>query len=121
MCVPCGGSTIFNCSTLADHPLGGGEVVEGVGGQLWNISHPNGTLTTLVSNMPDHLPPDYEFISPSLDEYTGISVSNINSDWNGTTFQCIAFTPANIEEQNTSAATVTLEVEGEWCRVCVLP
>ena len=122
-CVPCGGSTIstiFNCTTLADHPIGGGMIAEGVGGQLWSIQYPNGTLTTLVSNMPDNLPADYEFITPSFDEYTGIIVSNISSDWNGTTFQCIAFTPANIEEQNTSAAVVTLEVGGKW-KMCVLP
>ena len=122
-CVPCGGSTIstiFNCTTIADHPIGGGRIVEGVGGQLWSIHNPDGTLTTLVSNKPDDLPLDYTFISPSFDEYTGIMVSNISSDWNGTTFQCIAFTPANIEERNTSAAVVTLEVGGKW-RMCVLP
>ena len=121
-CVPCGGSntsTIFNCTTLADHPIGGGMIVEGVGGQLWSIHNPDGTLTTLASNMPENLPEEYEFISPSFDEYTGIVVSNISSTWNGTTFQCIAFTPANIEERNTSAAPVTLEVGGK-CRMCVL-
>ena len=113
MCVPCSGSTIFNCSTLAVHPLGDGVVVEGVGGQLWRIHNPDGTQTTLMSNMPDNLPADYEFLSLCSDEYTGIMVSNIDSDWNGTTFQCIAFTLANIEEQNTSAAVVTLEVGGK--------
>ena len=119
-CVPCGGSTVFNCSTLALHPLVGGGNVEGVGGQLWKINNTNGTQTLLRSNMPNNLPADYEFISPSFDEYTGIRVTNISSSWNGTTFQCIAFTPANIEQRNTSAATVTLEVGGE-CRTCVLP
>ena len=93
--------------------------MEGVGGQLWNISNPDGTLTTFISNMPDEVPEDYKFISPSFDEYTGINVSNISSDWNGTTFQCIAFTPANVGERNTSAAPVTLEVGGK-CRMCVL-
>ena len=93
--------------------------MEGVGGQLWNIRNPDGTLTTFISNMPDKVPEDYKFISPSFDEYTGINVSNISSDWNGTTFQCIAFTPANVEERNTSAAPVTLEVGGK-CRMCVL-
>ena len=63
--------------------------------------------------MPNNLPRDYEFISTSIDEYTGIQVFNISSNWNGTTFQCIAFTPANTEQRNASAATVTLEVEGK--------
>ena len=117
-CVPCGGgSTVFNCTTTAVHPLGGGYFVQGVGGQLWRIHNPDGTLINLISNMPDMVPEDYKFISPSPDQYTGISVSNISSDLNGTTFQCIAFTPTNIMEQNTSAATVTLEVGGKY-RAC---
>ena len=123
MCVPCGGGskTFFNCSTVANHTLLNGSVVVGVGGQSWRIHNPDGNLTTtLVSNMPDNLTAGYQFISPSMDEYTGIMVCNISSDWNGTTFQCIAFTPHNLTEQNTSAATVTLEVEGK-CRMCVLP
>ena len=119
-CVSCGDrSTVFNCSTLALHHLIGGGNVEGVGGQLWKINNTDGTQTLLRSNRPNDLPADYEFISPSFDEYTGIRVFNISSNWNGTTFQCIAFTPANAEQRNASAATVTLEVEGK-CRTCVL-
>ena len=115
-CVCCGGSTELNCTTTATHPLGGGETVKGVGGQLWRIQSPNGSLITLTSNMPDNLPAQYGFVSPTLDEYTGLIVFNTNSTWNGTTFQCIAFTPANEEERNTSAAAVTLEVGGE-CKI----
>ena len=113
-CVPCGGSTELNCTTTAIHPLGGGEEVQGVGGQLWRIQSPDGDVIRLASNMPDNLPSQYEFVSPTLDEYTGLMVFNTNSTWNGTTFQCIAFTPANEEEQNTSSAAVILEVGGEY-------
>ena len=115
-CLPCGGSTQFNCTTIAIHPLGRGNVIEGVGGQLWKIEFPNGSITTLISNTADSIPVQYEFISPTTDEYTGIMVFNTNSRWNGTTFQCIAFTPANEDEKNDSAAAVTLEVGGE-CRL----
>ena len=87
----------------------------GVGGQLWRIQSPNGAVTTLSSSMPDSLPPGYELISPHTDEYTGLRVLDTNSTWNGTTFQCIAFTPLDTREQNDSAAAVTLEVGGE-CR-----
>ena len=118
-CVRCGGSTKFNCNTTAIHPLGGGATVEGVGGQLWRIQRPNGNVTNLTSNMPENLPSQYEFVSPTLDEYTGLIVFNTTSIWNGTTFQCIAFTPANEEQQNASAAAVTLEVGGK-CRICKL-
>ena len=93
--------------------------MEGVGGQLWRIQSPNGTVITLSSSMPDNLPAGFEFISPYPDEYTGLRVLDTNPHWTGTTFQCIAFTPSNTEQQNTSAATVTLEVGGE-CRMCVL-
>ena len=86
--------------------------MEGVGGQLWRIQSPNGTVTILSSSMPDSLPPGYELISPYRDEYTGLRVLNTSSTWNGTTFQCIAFTPASEEEQNNSAPPVTLEVGG---------
>ena len=91
-------------------------MMEGVGGQLWRIQSPDGSVTILRSNMPEDLPADYEFISPTLHEYTGLQVFNISSQWNGTTFQCIAFTPANEEEQNDSATAVTLEVGGE-CKI----
>ena len=116
-CVRCGGSTELNCTTTAIHPLGGGDTVEGVGGQLWRIQSPNGNVINLTSNMPDNLPSQYEFVTPTLDEYTGLIVINTTSIWNGTTFQCIAFTPANEEQQNTSAPAVTLEVGGK-CRIC---
>ena len=92
--------------------------MEGVGGQLWRIQSPNGNVTTLTSNRPDNLPAQYEFVTPTLDEYTGLIVFNITSIWSGTTFQCIAFTPANEEEQNNSSTVVTLEVEGE-CKMSV--
>ena len=97
---------------MAEHPLGNGLVVEGVGGQLWKIKLPNETVITLRSTTPHMVPAGYEFISPSLDEYTGIMVSNTTQNWNGTTFQCIAFTPANEKEQNSSSAKVVLEVGG---------
>ena len=89
--------------------------MEAVGGQLWRIRNPNGTVTNLSSNIPDMVPVGYQFISPFLDDYTGLRVLNTNSTWNGTTFQCIAFDPSNVEQQNDSAAAVTLEVGGK-CR-----
>ena len=93
--------------------------MEAVGGQLWRIHYPDGTLTTISSNMPDMVPAGFELIShPSLNIFTGLRVLDTNSTWNGTTFQCIAFTPANIHEQNDSAVEVTLEIGGE-CRTCV--
>ena len=105
---------MFNCSTTATHPTGGGNVVLGFGGQLWRIQSPNGTVTTLSSSMPDNVPLGYELVSPHRDEYTGLRVLHTSSTWNGTTFQCIAFTPANEEEQNTSATAAMLEVGGEY-------
>ena len=95
--------------------LGGGRIVEEVSGQMWRIQTPDGTVTNLRSNIPDMVPADYEFISPFLDDFTGLRVLNTNSTWNGTTFQCIAFDPSNVERQNSSARAVTLEVGGE-CR-----
>ena len=92
--------------------------MKGVGGQLWRIQYPNGTVITLSSSMPDNLPAGYEFTSSSPDGYTGLHLLDANPNWNGTTFQCIAFTPANEEEQNNSATAVTLEVGGEY-RMCV--
>ena len=114
-CVPCGGQTVFNCSTTAPANLGGGIILEGVGSQLWRIQTPDGTVTNLSSIMPHMVPAGYEFISPYVNVYTGLRVLNTNSTWNGTTFQCIAFDPSNVERQNNSAAAVTLEVGGE-CR-----
>ena len=89
--------------------------MEAVGGQLWRIRNLNGTVTNLSSIMPDMVPVGYEFVAPFLDDYTGLRVLNTNSTWNGTTFQCIAFDPSNVEQQNDSAAAVTLEVGGK-CR-----
>ena len=94
--------------------------MDGVGGQLWRVNFQNGTIRRLISNMPDNVPGHYEFISPSLDEYTGIEVLNTTSLWNGTTFQCIAFTPANEEERNYSAAAVILEVGGKCIILCCI-
>ena len=92
----------------------------GVGGQLWRINFQNGTIGRLISNMPDNVPGHYEFRSSSLDEYTGIEVLDTTSRWNGTTFQCIAFTPANEEERNDSAAAVILEVGGKCIILCCI-
>ena len=89
--------------------------MEGVGGQLWMIRKPNGTVTNLSSIMAEVLPAGYEFVAPFLDDFTGLRVLNTTSIWNGTTFQCIAFDPSNLERQNDSAAAVTLEVGGK-CR-----
>ena len=116
-CVPCGGSTEFNCSTTAPANLGRGRIVEGAGSQLWRIQTPDGTITNLSSNIPDMVPADYEFISPFQNVYTGLRVLNTNSTWNGTTFQCIAFDPSNVTRQNDSAAAVTLEVGGECKKI----
>ena len=112
-CVACGGSAEFNCSTIELFNLGGGVFREGPGGQMWRIQTPDGTITTLTSNIPDMVPADYEFISPFVYVFTGLQVLNTNSTWNGTTFQCIAFDTSNVERQNNSAAAVTLEVGGE--------
>ena len=87
--------------------------MEGPSGQMWRIQAPDGTVTTLSSNIPDMVPADYEFISPFQNVYTGLRVLNTHSTWNGTTFQCIAFDTSNVERQNDSAAAVTLEVGGE--------
>ena len=115
-CVPCGGETVFNCSTTAPFNLGDGTIVEGApGSQMWRIQTQDGTVTTLRSNTPHMVPPGYEFISSSVNVYTGLRVLNTNSTWNGTTFQCIAFDPSNETRQNNSAAAVTLEVGGK-CR-----
>ena len=89
--------------------------MEGVGGQLWMIRNPNGTVTNLSSNMPDIVPAGYEFVAPFPNDFTGLRVLNTTSIWNGTMFQCIAFDPSDVERQNDSAAAVTLEVGGK-CR-----
>ena len=117
-CVPCGGETVFNCSTTTPVNLGGGNIVEGApGSQMWRIQTPDRTIITLKSNAPAPvmMPAKYEFISSSEYIYTGLRVLNTNSTWNGTTFQCIAFDPSNETRQNNSAAAVTLEVGGK-CR-----
>ena len=86
--------------------------------QIWNIQTPDGTVTTLRSNIPDMVPVDYEFIAPpNMNDFTGLQVHNTTSTWNGTTFQCIAFDPSNEERQNDSAAAVTLEVGGECKKI----
>ena len=112
-CLPCGGQAVFNCSTTYLANLGGGHLFEAAGGQMWKIQTPDGRSITLSSNMPSMVPTDYEFISPSLHEYTGIRVNNTNSNWNGTIFQCIAFSLANTHQQNTSAPAVILDVGGK--------
>ena len=112
-CLPCGGSTIFNCSTTVRINVGGGNFVYGAGGQMWMIQTPDGTSITLSSNNRSMMLPDFEFIQPHLHVYTGLRVKNTNSNWNGTTFQCIAFSPANLGRINKSAPAVTLEVGGE--------
>ena len=117
-CVPCGGSTVFNCSTTAPTNLGGGRIVNGAGGQMWRIQTPDGTMISLSSSMPSMVPAGYELISSFFNQYTGLRLLDTNSNWNGTTFQCIAFTPADVREQNHSATAVTLEVGGE-CRICL--
>ena len=86
----------------------------GLAGQMWRIQTPDGTVTTLSSNIPNMVPADYEFIAPhNIDDFIGLRVLNTTSTWNGTTFQCIAFDPSNLERQNNSASAVTLEVGGK--------
>ena len=112
-CVPCGGSAVLNCSTTALIHLGGGRILIGAGGQLWRIQNPDGTVTSLSSSMPSMVPAGYEFITSLVNQYTGLRLLDTNSNWNGTTFQCIAFNPTDAREQNDSAAAVTLEVGSE--------
>ena len=113
-CLACGGSTEFNCSTTYTVNRGrqSGNFTEGAGGQMWIIQIPNGTTVTLSSHTPSVVPSDLEFISPHTHEYTGLRVMNTNSNWNGTTLQCIAFSPTNLGQINKSNP-VTLEVGGE--------
>ena len=93
--------------------------MQGLAGEKWRIQTPDGTVTNLWSDMPHMVPDGYEFIAPhNMNDFTGLRVHNTNSTWNGTTFQCIAFDPSNVERQNDSAAAVTLEVGGE-CRKIV--
>ena len=119
-CLPCGGQAIFNCTTVANHTVyvnGMSSLILGPGGQLWRIQTANGTTKLLYSTMPDKVPTSYEFIEtpPNSNIFTGILVRDTNSSWNGTTFQCIAFTPLDTEEINNASEPVTLEVGGE-CR-----
>ena len=108
-CLPCGGSTEFNCRANYTIP-----VINRVGpaGQMWKIQTPDGETITLSSNSRNMMHSNFEFISPYSDEYAGLRVKNTNSTWNGTTFQCIAFNVNRVMEQNKSAP-VTLEVGGE--------
>ena len=87
-------------------------MVNGAGGQLWRIQYPDGTVISLSSSMPSMVPAGYKLISSFVNRYTGLRVLDTNSTWNGTTFQCIAFTPLDTREQNDSSAAVTLEVGG---------
>ena len=93
-----------------------GNTVEGPGGQLWRIQPPYGTRNCLYSTRPHEVPPSYEFIEIDTNIYSGLRVIDTNSTWNGTTFQCIAYTPINEEVRNYSSEPVTLEVGGE-CRI----
>ena len=111
-CLPCGGTAVFNCTTTTRSNTGGGIFVNAHGGQKWKIRTPDGIVTNLSSHMPSNVPAGYELISPFKDEYTGIKVLNTNSNWNGTTLQCIAFNPARVRQQNDSAPQVTLKVGG---------
>ena len=83
------------------------------GGQKWKITTPDGNVINVTSRMPSKVPAGYELISPFRNEYTGIKVLNTNSNWNGTIFQCIAFSPTNTHQENTSAPAVVLKVGGE--------
>ena len=108
----------FNCTTVANHTIfvnGMSSLREGPGGQLWRIQTTNGTTESLCSTTPDKVPTNYKFIDtfPNSNEFTGILVSDTDSSWSGTTFQCIAFTPANTEEINDASEPATLEVGGK--------
>ena len=93
--------------------------MDGPGSQLWRIKTPDGNVTELYSTNPSSARLlGYEFISQHQHVYTGLRVLNTNSTWNGTTFQCIAYTPSNTTRVNDSAAAVTLKVGGK-CRLCV--
>ena len=114
-CVPCGGAANFSCSTVIHINLGGGEFLNGPGSQLWRIQTPDGSVIELNSTNPSRARPlGYEFISPHQYVYTGLRVIDTNSSWNGTTFQCIAYSPFNTTRQNDSVAAVTLIVGGEY-------
>ena len=83
-------------------------------GQLWRIQTTNGTTKLLYSTIPEDVPASYEFIHTNTEQnVTGLLVRDANSSWSGTTFQCIAYIPANIEDLNNSSEPVTLEVGGE--------
>ena len=113
-CLPCGGQATFNCTTIANHTLlDSNELMSGPGGQLWRIQTSDGTTTKLYSTMLDKVPRGYEFIETPENEFTGLRVNDTNSSWSGSTFQCIAFTPANADQLNNSSEPVTLEVGGE--------
>ena len=116
-CVPCGGPADINCITGTHINVGGGTFVDGPGSQLWRIQTPDGNVIELSSSNPSTARSlGYEFISPHQHVYTGLRVLATKSTWNGTTFQCIAYTPSNIARQNNSAPAVTLKVGGE-CKI----
>ena len=119
-CVPCGGQVDFYCSTTTNVSIpdgnGGFRREVGAGGQLWKIKKPDGTVDEIRSNHRASVNSTcYEFLYS--DEYIGLRVLCTSSSWNGTTLQCIAFTPANESQQNPAPA-VLLEVGGV-CRICV--
>ena len=121
-CLPCGGQATFNCTTIANHTVfidGMIRLIPGPGGQLWRIQTSDGTTTKLYSTMLDKVPRGYKFIETSKSEFTGLWVYDTNPRWSGSTFQCIAFTPANADELNNSSEPVTLEVGGE-CRILLV-
>ena len=93
--------------------MGGMEtVMVRPGGQLWRIQTTNGMTKLLYSTIPEDVPASYEFTGTEQN-VTGLLVRDANSSLNGTTFQCIAYIPANVEDLNNSSEPVTLEVGGE--------
>ena len=119
VCIPCGESAEFNCSTRYLFNSNG-TLVDIVGGQLWRIQTPNGTVTNVRStNLATAMAP-FKFINSQYkNEYTGLRVTDTDLTWNGTTFQCIAYASTNLSKQNDSAPAVTLKVEG-GCRICFI-
>ena len=115
-CVPCGGTTEFNCKTTFRY-----RMHDVVGGQLWRIQTPDGNvIAEPYSTNISSAGPLFEFIrSPHQNVYNGLRVINTNSTWDGTTFQCIAYATTNLGRRNHSAAPVTLRVGG-WFTICVL-
>ena len=121
-CLPCGGNATFNCCTIANHTVfdNGMSVLElGPGGQLWKIHTTNGMTEELYSTIRKNIPASYELMYTEQNNtkvVTGLLVRDTDSTWNGTTLQCIAYTPPNTDVRNNSSEPVTLEVGGE-CRI----